>query len=243
MNSLQIKIDFANRSFRDVADQDYISARINCRANLREPFLWSSLQAIEKYLKAILLYNNISSKGIGHRLIDALDLAEDIDDIRFSVPERAKEFIAYLDSYGTNRYLEFSTYLKDNALFDLDFSIWHIRKYCFFMRQELKKNDGTVINLLQANISKILNEKFENNPHKYKIQGGLLEKIINEKNEAYRHLIWHNIFYGRNKKNIIKNHKIHISSVNPTLTMHPEGFRILDELVQFSRSIRRLYNQ
>ena len=31
--------DFAKRSFRDVADQDYIAARMSYRANLREPFL------------------------------------------------------------------------------------------------------------------------------------------------------------------------------------------------------------
>ena len=31
---------FARRSFRDIADQDYIAARVNYQANLPEPFLW-----------------------------------------------------------------------------------------------------------------------------------------------------------------------------------------------------------
>jgi hypothetical protein len=40
--------DFAIRSFRDVADGDYIVARMAHRATLVPQFLWSSLQAIEK---------------------------------------------------------------------------------------------------------------------------------------------------------------------------------------------------
>jgi len=58
--------DFANRSFRDHADQDYIMARIAYRKEFDQQFRWCSLQALEKYLKAILLYNRVSAKGIGH---------------------------------------------------------------------------------------------------------------------------------------------------------------------------------
>ena len=45
---------FAIRSFRDVADNDYIAARLAYRAHLPGQFLWSCEQAIEKYLKFIL---------------------------------------------------------------------------------------------------------------------------------------------------------------------------------------------
>ena len=79
--------DFTRRSFRDVADQDYIAARMSHRANLREPFLWSSLQAFEKYFKAILLFNGNSAKGIGHNLNDGLKKVEAIRDIQFSIPD------------------------------------------------------------------------------------------------------------------------------------------------------------
>lgn len=43
--------DFAARSFRDVADRDYVAARLACRAGLMPQFLWSAQQAFEKYLK------------------------------------------------------------------------------------------------------------------------------------------------------------------------------------------------
>jgi hypothetical protein len=48
---------FATECFRNVADTDYVAARMHSRFGLIEQFQWSALQAIEKYLKAILLYN------------------------------------------------------------------------------------------------------------------------------------------------------------------------------------------
>jgi hypothetical protein len=38
--------DFANRSFRDLADQDYTMARIASRKEFDQHFRWCSLQAL-----------------------------------------------------------------------------------------------------------------------------------------------------------------------------------------------------
>ncbi|MFG6458115.1 HEPN domain-containing protein [Roseateles sp. BYS96W] len=57
--------DFARRSFLNIADKDYIAARMAVRAELMPQFLWASQQAIEKYLKFILLVNRIEAK-VGH---------------------------------------------------------------------------------------------------------------------------------------------------------------------------------
>ncbi len=233
--------DFANRSFRDVADQDYISARMNCRAQLREPFLWSSLQAFEKYFKAILLFNRVSSKGTSHNLLKALELIENIPDIEFTLPEDVKDFINYINDYGTNRYLEHHSYLRDKALLNLDRSIWHVRSYCFYMKGEIKRNNDRTIERLPLNINKIKKSHEEKKWYKYKIRGGLLEDIINKRKASYDALIWHNFYYGKRRKLIIKNHTNHMSSVNPTLTMHPEVFTELDDLVTFSREARVFY--
>ena len=48
--------------FRKQADYDYIAARANYRMCLRQQFLWSAHQAVEKYLKAILLFNGKSAR-------------------------------------------------------------------------------------------------------------------------------------------------------------------------------------
>jgi hypothetical protein len=67
--------DFAMRSFRDTADEDYIAARMCWRAQLIPPFLWSSLQAMEKYLKCVSVLNRIRAER-GHKLIDILQRCE-----------------------------------------------------------------------------------------------------------------------------------------------------------------------
>jgi hypothetical protein len=43
---------FASDVFRKQADYDYIAARANYRMRLRQQFLWSAHQSVEKYLKA-----------------------------------------------------------------------------------------------------------------------------------------------------------------------------------------------
>src|SRR2546423_5751552 len=63
--TLQIALSaIAEQAFRDQADKDYVAARSNYRMNLREQFLWSGLQACEKYLKAILLFNQLSARFV-----------------------------------------------------------------------------------------------------------------------------------------------------------------------------------
>jgi len=60
---LQIILNtFATDIFRKQADYDYIAARANYRMRLRQQFLWSAHQAVEKYLKAILLFNGKSAR-------------------------------------------------------------------------------------------------------------------------------------------------------------------------------------
>lgn len=68
---------FARQSFRDQADRDYVAARLACRYELYRQFLWASQQAIEKYLKAILLYNRNEAKT-GHDLTKALLRVENL---------------------------------------------------------------------------------------------------------------------------------------------------------------------
>jgi HEPN domain-containing protein len=86
---------FGTQSFRDQADRDYIAARLACRHELFPQFLWSSQQAIEKYLKAILLYNRIKANNVKHDLDLALSLTQSLPfDIKFS--ERSRKFIDHL---------------------------------------------------------------------------------------------------------------------------------------------------
>lgn len=100
-------LSFIKTSFRDVADRDYIAARILYRHDLKLQFLWSSLQAIEKYLKSVLLFNGRSAKGYGHDLEKLFSaLPKEIPDINFDFPADVEDFVRYLAKFGANRYFD-----------------------------------------------------------------------------------------------------------------------------------------
>jgi len=233
--------DIANRSFRDFADQDYITARIAYRKEFDQQFRWCSLQAIEKYLKAILLYNHVSTKNIGHDLKKALQRVYNINDLEFSLPSSdVEDFIKYISEYGADRYLSHPTHLTKTAFLTLDKTVWSIRRYCFFMRQVIEVK-GVEKDLFELNKEKVNNPYYEQNRHKYKIPNGYLENIIKKNLPAYDDLVWKNFYYGKNKKHMIRNFKFRMSSQNPTHSLHPETFGNLEKLVDFPKSIKQIY--
>jgi hypothetical protein len=83
---------WAFRSFRDIADGDYIGARLAYRAQLPAQFLWASQQALEKYLKCILFIRRIPAKRLKHDLKPAFDLIEQ-NSISLHLTERSRTFI------------------------------------------------------------------------------------------------------------------------------------------------------
>src|SRR2546427_12007419 len=90
-------LSFVDRSFRDVADGDYIAARSLYNLELGQQFLWSAQQAIEKYLKSILLYNNQKAKRYRHNLESLFQSLNSITDIPFDFPEDVADFVVYLN--------------------------------------------------------------------------------------------------------------------------------------------------
>ncbi len=108
MTDDQLVNDFAVRSFRDVGDEDYISARMAFRAALVTPSLWASQQTVEKYLKCILLLNRIPGARVKHWLGAALDAIEGSGQLALELTPSTRSFIEYLDEFGRFRYLEIS---------------------------------------------------------------------------------------------------------------------------------------
>ena len=106
---------FATRCFRNVADRDYIGARLCYRAGLIAQFHWSSLQAFEKYYKAILLYNRIKAKNVGHNLAKAQKYAEKTP-FKIKLSDSTLQLLSHLNNYGPFRYLETSYFLRGPKL-------------------------------------------------------------------------------------------------------------------------------
>lgn len=110
---------YAIDAFRDVADQDYISARMSFDAELYDQFFWQSLQAMEKYFKAILLLNRIKAKKLGHSLSKALDKTNELP-FEISLSKPTYELIKHLDKFAYDRYRTTSYNSIGAKLPDLD---------------------------------------------------------------------------------------------------------------------------
>ncbi len=231
-------LDFVNRGFRDRADGDYIAARALYRLELGPQLLWSAHQAIEKYLKAILLYNDKSTLKLKHNLMKAVDALGLIRDIQFEIPDEVRRFILYLHEQGNNRYFEKYAYTTGRELPNLDQTVWHLRKYCYFMRGSSTPGpDGKRIKLFPLNTSKARNFPKEGT-HKFEISGGYLEKILNQKDsDARKNLVWKNFYYGSCRKKKIKLKALSWSAV-PAHELCPDLLDILKTRVLLSKELR-----
>src|SRR5882724_9592470 len=102
--------DFAIRSFRDIADGDYIAARMACRIGLVTQYLWASQQTFEKYFKCVLLLNRVPAADVRHNLGAALSRINKSGKLTLTLTKGTEEFIDRLDTYGRFRYLEISNH-------------------------------------------------------------------------------------------------------------------------------------
>jgi hypothetical protein len=205
--------DFAIRSFRDLADQDYISARMAFRAALATPSLWASQQTLEKYLKCILLLNRIPGAHVKHNLGLALDAIKVSGKASLELTPSTQGFIEFIDDFGRFRYLEISTVAFGQDLSRLDRAAWELRRYCTL------SDAPTQIRLRQGVI-----------PPKVRINGGYLEAVIDDmKNPAREPLLWQNAFFGKRQRRKVKRDPW-MKATNAPLYLNPQ---ILDEILKY----------
>lgn len=190
---------FAIRCFRDTADGDYISARTAIRNKLYYPFLWSAAQAIEKYLKCILVLNEASSKNLGHNLGRCIRRVERETAITISLSPRESALIDKLKDLDGDRYLTKSYTGEDQDLVALDLLTWRLRQLCSPLgfdpasgeyRADLWLSDATRI--LGLTIGKA-NDGL--------VEGGFVEKILaDNKHPARKNLVWRNPGYHSSRR-------------------------------------------
>lgn len=232
----QDKIDrhingFATQSFRDQADRDYIAARLACRADLMPQFLWSAQQAVEKYLKAILLYNRVPAKRVGHNIETALQLVEAIPKTLFTInlSSRSRKFIDHLATCGQNRYIEQPYHVSGHVLVDLDLAVWELRRYCQVLNvfgKVLPEKEQKLLAQALADLTKSDTEP----RHKFRLHGGFLEEVLKSpKHLARSSLLWNNATFASRKRATIKV-RDHVMGGNPLLYLYPE---MLNELLQY----------
>jgi hypothetical protein len=208
--------------------------------NLGPQFLWSAHQAIEKYLKAVLLYSNVSTRNLWHDLEKALEALQQIKDIPFEIPDGMRQFIRRLNEEGTNRYFEYPAVALGEELLQLDRAVWCIRRYCHLMRGTTGPATAAV-ERLPLEIARV-HAFQEKDAHRFRIIGGHLEKILGAPRSRLReHLVWKNFYYGSYRKSHIKQFTLQTWSTNPTHYMKPEIFDDLLPLVRFSKPVENYF--
>lgn len=233
--------DFALRSFRDVADEDYISARMAFRARLIPQFFWASLQALEKYLKCMLVLNRIKAAR-GHDLGNILADFEKSNPFELRLSPPAKKFITLLDTYGRHRYFESSWHVMGDEIFDLDRTVWEVRRYARIMRYEMDYGGGSKVNALPLELKRNTDAE-SRHPQKFQIMGGRLEAILAKKAHPAREaLVWQNGFYGKSNRRTLKI-KGGLQGANSPLALRPE---LLDEVLEYvwlPKDVRDAYRE
>jgi HEPN domain-containing protein len=205
---------FASDVFRRQADYDYIAARANYRMRLRQQFLWSAHQAVEKYLKAILLFNGrsarfytapgtIKKREFGHNLDALFAEVKNIALFKIEIESEDEKFLSYLSSQGgANRYLSTSAYNTSDAIHWLDRLVWNIRRYCQYIADRGLGCREAVPGMQEAVVRSIADPSKKTTPHSFALFGGELETVIKRdpKDPARKALVWANLWYGKKNR-------------------------------------------
>ena len=201
--NLSVRLNQFAALFRDIGDADYVSARSNYQLHLREQFFWAGLQAVEKYLKAILLYNGLPTLGYLHNLSKLLTAVREISYLKFEIPVDVEEFLARLCDLGDNRYLSRETYVRPQNLIELDKSVWNIRAYCRFVLVTVRGGRKDLTDLYANNIN---SRTCLRDPRVFRPlhnDGFLVEVLKRPRADPLRRiLVWHNRFFGSGRARV-----------------------------------------
>jgi HEPN domain-containing protein len=221
--------DFAIRSFRETADKDYIAARMAYRARLIQPFLWSALHCLEKYIKGILVLNRVKAHQ-GHSVLPGIEKMKQYGKFELELSTETVKFIKKLEDYGAEyRYYEVSYDVVQFDIIRLDRAVWEIRRYCQPLDHDIVDTNGKKVNLLTLELDRVHRAK-KNNEKGTCVTGGILETIIEKKEHPAREaLVWKNLFFGISRRKGVKMQS-NWESGNSPFFLHPE---IIDEVLKY----------
>ena len=220
-------------TFRDTADGDYISARLAFRAACYEQFLWSAQQAIEKYLKCILVLRRIPRPepnkhghrpDMHHRLQKGIDMIG-AQALQFTKPTCG--FIKYLDATALGaRYFEISLVATGDELVSLDRAVWELRRYC------TPSEDHSCVHLRDGE-----------SPPKIRLNGRL-ERVIDEPRSPGREaLLWQNAFFGSRNRRRVEKPRWGFSIKNAPLFVLPDVASEFAKYAQLPKEAVRAYEE
>ena len=229
------------RCFRDMADTDYIGARAMYRLHLTSQFLWSAQQAVEKYLKCILVLNRVSSKRLKHDIQAALDRINTECPFNIELNKIERSIFDHLAMYGENRYLETSYHVHDKELLKLDQLVWHLRQYCRPMNVSVKTEQGER-NMLQSHLD-MIQRNWSSKASAGHLPTGKLESILRKKDHPSRGaLVWKNMRYASVDRQKIA-WRSWMNVENAPLWVNPELIDDVLPYIQIDKGIAEAYRE
>ena len=222
--------DFAIRSFRGTADKDYITARMAYRARLIQPFRWSALHCLEKYVKGILLLNRVDTRNLKHSVLPGIERMKQHGKFELDLSADTANFIKYLEDDGAeDRYYLVSYDIEPFDIVRFDRAVWELRRYCQPLDYDTVDINGKTVNSLTHEIDRIHRAK-EKQEKGTCITGGILEEIIEKKNHpARKSLIWNNLYFGPSRRKAVKM-RPDWEAGNSPFFLHPE---IIEEVAKY----------
>lgn len=222
--------DFALRSFRETADKDYITARMAYRARLIQPFRWSALHCLEKYVKGILLLNRVNAKNLGHSVLPGIERMTMHGKFELELSADTVKFIKSLEDDGADdRYYLVSYDIEPFDIVRFDRAVWELRRYCQPLDYETIDMSGKTVTLLTDELDRVHRAK-EKHEKGTCITGGILEKIIEKKDHPAREaLIWKNLYFGPSRRKAVKM-RSNWEAGNSPFFLYPE---IIDEVSKY----------
>jgi hypothetical protein len=108
-------------------------------------------------------------------------------------------------------------YVHGDELLQLDKAVWHIRRYC----QYLRGPNATDPRYLRATLNNIHSVRWQQRPERFRI-GGYLESVEKRASFERSALVWNNLYYGKRRR------------VNPPrMRIRSVSINVLRERVQF----------
>ncbi len=221
--------DFAIRSFRETADKDYIAARMAYRARLIQPFLWSALHCLEKYVKGVLVLNRVKAHK-GHSVLPGIESMKQHGKFELDLSVNTIKFIKKLEDYGAEyRYYEVSYDIQPFDIVRFDRAVWELRRYCQSLDCDTVDVDGRTVNLLAVELDRVHRAKARREKGTC-IRGGALERIIDNRDHPAREaLIWNNLYFGPSRRKSVRMRPVWEAGNSPFF-LHPE---LIDEVVKY----------
>lgn len=222
--------DFALRSFRETADKDYITARMAYRARLIQPYRWSALHCLEKYVKGMLFVNRVDTKNLGHSVLPGIERMKQHGKFELDISASTAKFIKNLEDAGAaDRYYLVSYEIEPFDIARFDHAVWELRRYCQPLDYETVDRNGKTVTLLTHELDRVHRAK-EKHEKGTCITGGILEKIIEKQDHPAREaLILNNLFFGPSRRKAVKM-RPDWEAGNSPLFLHPE---IINEVIKY----------